>query len=110
MVAGTPKAYRVDVLAPAKANLAEIFTFYRPVDPVYGAATVSGLLDAADTLAVLPYRCQVYRASRTAGRVVRAMPALPYRIFYRVRERAAVVEVLTFRHAARRPPTRFPTK
>ncbi len=106
--ATTLKSYRVDALAPAKADLAEISAFFRSVDPTHGAATVGRLLDAADTLAVLPYRGQVYRASRVAVRAVRVMPCLPYRVFYWVRERAAVVEVLTFRHAARRPPTRFP--
>ena len=105
---GSPKAYRVDVLAPATSTLTDILQFFRPVDPAYGAAVVGQLLDAADTLGRLPYRFQVYRQSRTARRTVRAMPSGDYRIYYRVRERDAVVEVVMFRHAARRPPTRFP--
>ncbi len=82
-----------------------------PVDPAHGATLTGHLLDAADTLGVMPYRFRVYRANARPARVVRVMPGpSPYLIFYRVREVAAVVEVLTFHHAARRPPTRFAGK
>ena len=107
---GPFKTYRVDLSAPARATLADIIRFYQPVDPSYGATLVGQLLGAADTLESLPYRFQVYRPSRTARRRVRALLCGDYRLFYRVRERDAVVEVIVLRHGARRPPTRFPTR
>ncbi len=106
-----PKRYRVDLLPHAARDVAGIFAFFVTIDPAHGAAVTGRLLDAADTLCVMPHRFRVYRENARPARQVRVMPGpSPYLIFYRVHEAAAVVELLSFRHAARRPPTRFPAR
>jgi len=71
-----------------------------------------GLWDAVDSLAELPERCALVPESKLRAKRVRHLLYGPgrqvYRILYRVRDER--VEILTIRHARRRPlsPCRVP--
>ncbi len=58
------------------------------------------MLDTALGLCALPHRGTVHDASRG----IRKLNRQPYKIFYRVNEHRAGVEILHFWHAARSEP------
>ena len=88
----------------ATADLREIHQYIATDNPV-GALSVSAeLISAIDSLRQLPLRHPVYRGTRRPRHPVRRMPVPPYLIYYRVDEPRQVVEIVTVRHGARRPP------
>jgi toxin ParE1/3/4 len=92
--------FRVEITGSAIANLGEIVSYIAQENT--GAAKTIGdnLLDAALSLAEMPYKGSSYQA--IAG--IRKLTLPPFKIFYRVNETRKAVEVLRFWHSARREP------
>jgi plasmid stabilization system protein ParE len=65
------------------------------------------LIDAIDSLEILPFRYRIYYGSKQPAAAVRRMPVPPYLIYYRVEESRLAVEIITVRHGKRRQPHRF---
>ena len=100
------KRYKV-IISPAVASeLAEIHDFIERDSPQNAAAMISRLLAATDSLEILPERYPVYEGKRQPSETVRRMPVPPYLVYYRIKEVAGAVELITIRHGARRQPAR----
>jgi len=92
--------FRVEITDPAIADLAGIVSYIARDNPDAAAALGHNLLDAALSLQLTPHKGSPYR--KLAG--VRKVSLPPIRIFYRVRKKRRVVEILRFWHSARREP------
>ncbi len=67
-------------------------------------AWLDRLASHIDSLAELPRRCPVAEAVTAAvGYEVRRLKHGDYAVFYRIDERARVVEIMAFRHGRQRP-------
>lgn len=103
-MAGT---YRVVIMPRASKDLATICAYIEQDSPQNAASVAQELLDAIDSLGLLPHRYKVHRSNRDPSRVVRSMPVPPFVIYYQVLEQQQAVEVITVRHGSRRQPRRF---
>ena len=102
-----PTTYRVIISPKAFADIDEIIEHVKQDSPANAAAMIDGMLEAALSLRMLPYRYRVYLHRKIAAKTVHAMPIPPFILYYRVDERTRVVRVLSIRHGARRQPRRF---
>jgi plasmid stabilization system protein ParE len=102
-----PTTYRVIISPKAFAEIDRIIEHVRQDSPANAAAMIDGMLDAALSLRMLPYRHRVYLHRKIAAKTVHAMPIPPFILYYRVDEGTRVVRVLSIRHGARRQPRRF---
>jgi len=99
--------YRVIISPAVTSELAEIYAYIERDSPQNASAMISALVDAIDSLEILPQRHPVYRGKRQPSEAVRRMPVPPYLIYYRVNEPHLAVDILRVRHGARRQPRRF---
>jgi plasmid stabilization system protein ParE len=102
-----PTTYRVIISPKAFADIDQIIEHVKQDSPANAAAMIDGMLAAALSLRMLPYRHRVYQHRKVAAKTVHAMPIPPLMLYYRVDETTHVVRVLTIRHGARRQPRRF---
>ena len=99
--------YAVRLTATARQHLLEIFDYLQRVSPGSGPKVLASLRGTIRSPERMPPRYAPYRRSARPSRVVRFVVHRPYVIYYRVFQRAKVVEVASIRHGARRPPRRF---
>lgn len=92
--------FRVEIKDPAIAELAAIVSYIAQGDPEAATTLGNNLLDAALSLAEMPFKGSPYQ--KLPG--IRKLTLRPFKIFYRVNEPKRVVEVLRFWHSARREP------
>lgn len=85
-----------------------ICTYIEQGSPQNAAGVAKRLLDAIDSLDLLPRRYKVHEHRRDPAKTVHAMPVPPYIIYYRVVDRNQVVEVVSVLDGRRRQPHRFP--
>jgi toxin ParE1/3/4 len=102
--------YRVIIAPEASTDLATLHAFISLDSPDNAAEMVSRILDAIDTLKILPHRTVAERRSRKIDHAVRSLPVKPYMVCFRVIDEEKVVRILTIRHGARRRPRRFDRK
>jgi addiction module RelE/StbE family toxin len=99
-----PDTYRIRITPRALADLEGIFEYIRQDSPQNAAKMIGALLDAIDSLEMLPRRFDVPRTGSVRGRKIRSMPVRPYLVRYRIEEREKIVHILRVRHGARRKP------
>ncbi len=99
--------YRVIILPEAYDNLDQILDYIKSESPQNAAKTVDRLWKAAQSLGQFPRRYKVHRRTRRPAQTIRSMPVPPFVIYYHIVENPRTVRILTVRHAARQPPTRF---
>jgi toxin ParE1/3/4 len=96
--------YRIRITPRALADLEGIFEYISRDSPQNAAKMIRTLLDAIDSLDILPPRFDVPRTGSVRGRQVRSMPVRPYLVRYRIDERERKVRILRVRHGARQKP------
>jgi addiction module RelE/StbE family toxin len=99
-----PETYRIRITPRALADLEGIFEYINRDSPQNAAKMIRTLLDAIDSLDILPRRFDVPRTGAVRGRQVRSMPVQPYLVRYRIDERERIVRILRVRHGARQKP------
>jgi toxin ParE1/3/4 len=82
------------------ADLEAILDYIREDNPVAARKFGTSLLNHVDLLAAFPHLGM--SVNKRSG--VRKLLLSPIRIYYQIREEIGVIEILHFRHAARRPP------
>jgi toxin ParE1/3/4 len=94
--------FRVVITKPAIADLAEIVRYIAHDDPVTAERFGFRLIAKAESLGNLPLRGRI--VPELIQQDCRELLLKPYRIVYRVKESAQLVEVLRFWHGARGNP------
>ena len=102
-----PARYCILFSARAAADLASIHQHIERDSPQNATSVAASLVDAIDSLELLPHRYSVYQGRGSPTRAVRRMPVPPYLIFYRVDDAKRSVGVITIRHGKQRQPRRF---
>ena len=97
-----PDTYRIRISPRALKDLEGIFRFIVRDSPQNAAGMIRKLLDAIDSLEMLPHRFDVPRTGHPRGRSTRSMPVWPYLVGYRIDEKRKAVFVTRVRHGARR--------
>lgn len=95
-------AYQVNWLPGAIDDLDSISSYIAADSPAHAAAVVSRMLACAVDLAHLPYSWN--RVAEWDDESVRERIVYSYRLLYRIKERARVIEVLAVIHGARLLP------
>jgi plasmid stabilization system protein ParE len=103
-----PRHYRILFSARAAADLASIHQYIERDSPQNATSVAAELVDAIDSLELLPHRYAVYRGRRDPTQAVRRMPVPPFLIYYRIDDGRGAVGVITIRHGKQRQPRRFP--
>jgi addiction module RelE/StbE family toxin len=96
--------YRIRITPRALKELQGIFDYIERDSPQNAASMIRKLMDAIDSLDILPHRYNVPRTGFVRGRRIRSMPVPPYLVRYRIDDRNLMVFVLRVRHGARRKP------
>lgn len=91
--------YKILFSEAALANLEAILEFIERDNPAAAEHFGNGLLDHVDLLASFPGMGEL--VPRRRG--IRKLLHTPIRIYYRIHEDSKIVEVIQFRHGARRP-------
>lgn len=98
-----PQTHHVRYTRQAAEQLQQIFDYIARDSPANAARLIGRLIDAVDSLALLPHRYSVVRNADRIGIEIRSMPVRPYLIRYHVDKATRTVTVLGVRHGARRP-------
>ena len=85
----------------AAENLQDIFLYIEQDSEQNAARMVARLLDAIESLEILPHRYKVVSPPGVLMDEVRSMPLRPYKIRYHIDERNRAVTILSVRHGAR---------
>ena len=101
------RSYKVIVSPRASGDLSQIYEYIALDSPENAAKFLQTLVEAIDSLALLPSRHPLIEARPRIKRETRAMPVSPYLIYYHILEAQGAVRVVTVRHGARRQPRRF---
>jgi len=99
-----PERYHIVIQPRAAADLETIHRYISRDSSNNAASFIRSLIAAFDSLQEFPSRYAVYAGRRSPSEAVRRMPVLPYVIYYRVRDDAKSVDILTVRHGARKEP------
>ena len=98
-----PDRYRVNYSSNAVSELEDIVRYIEQDSPQNAVAMINRLLDAVDSLGLLPHRYPVIQDSDALfGREVRSMPVSSYLVRYHVDDSRKVVTLLAVRHGARK--------
>jgi plasmid stabilization system protein ParE len=102
-----PDTHRVILTTDALRDLECIAQYIRRDSPQNAAAVAQTVLEAIDSLALMPGRSRRVGKSRKRGSPVHAMVVRPFIVYFRVEADPAVVYILSVRHGRRRQPRRF---
>ena len=92
--------YKILFSEAALTNLEALLEFIERDSPSAARHFVNALLDHVDLLASFPRMGEM--VPRRRG--IRKLLHTPIRIYYRIQEGSKIVEILEFRHGARKPP------
>src|SRR5579871_2462826 len=95
-----PIEYHVRIQPRAAKDVVNICRYIEPDSPQNATLVADRLLDAIESLAILPYRYKVHRSSKRRDRVIRSMPVPPFIVYYRIRERVQAIDVISVKHGA----------
>lgn len=99
--------YDVRIVPRASNDLVAICAYIEQDSPKNAASVAQELLDAIDSLDILPHRYKVHEHRKDPSKTVRSMPVPPFIVYYRVVDNHRVVEVVAVLHGSRRQPRRF---
>jgi plasmid stabilization system protein ParE len=102
-----PERYCVLILPNATADLVRICSYVEQQSKQNAMAVAARLIEAIDSLDLLPHRYEVHEHRTDPTKSVRSMAVPPFIIYYRVNDAQQRVRVLSIRHGARRQPKRF---
>jgi plasmid stabilization system protein ParE len=102
-----PDRYRIRIMPRASNAIVAICTRIERDSPQNAAAVAQKLLDAIDSLDILPRRFKVHEHRKDPAKTVHSMPVPPFIIYYRVVDRHHVVEIVALLDGRRRQPRRF---
>ena len=102
-----PDRYRVQTMPRASGDIVGICSYIEKDSPQNAASVAQMLVDAIDSLEILPHRYKVHERRKDPAKTVRSMPVPPFIVYYRVVDRLRAVEILTVRHGHQRQPRRF---
>jgi toxin ParE1/3/4 len=98
-----PDRYRVNLTARVAAQLQDVFEYIEEDSPENARRMIQRLMDAIDSLDILPHRYKVLEESDSLGEEIRSMVVKPFLVRYHINESAGVVTIVSIRHGARRP-------
>ena len=102
-----PDSYRVIFSDEALQNIKSIARHIREESPLAAASVAESLLDAVDSLELMPARFRRVGTSRKRGNPVHACVVRPFIIYYGIDELRKAVHILVIVHGRRRQPRRF---
>ena len=95
-------AYLVSISARAERDLALIYEYIQARESRTAAGWYKSLKAAILSLESHPARCAITPESKRCRHLLYGRKPNTYRVIYRIRERAKIVEILHIRHGARR--------
>jgi plasmid stabilization system protein ParE len=102
-----PNRYRIRTMPRASNDIVGICSYIEKDSPQNAASVAQALLDAIDSLEILPHRYKVHEHRKDPAKTVHSMPVPPFIVYYRVVDNLAIVEVLAVRDGRRRQPRRI---
>jgi plasmid stabilization system protein ParE len=99
-----PESYRIRITSRAFGDISEICSYIERDSPQNAGLVARQILDAIDSLGLLPYRYRIYQHKTNPAKSVHAMPLRPFMVYYRVLESVKLVEIITVRHGSRDEP------
>src|SRR5690348_11782837 len=99
-----PERYRVRITPRSSKDIVGICEYIERNSPQNAAAVARQLIDAIDSLELLPGRFRVHEHRRDPSKAVHAMPVPPFIVYYRVVDRHRLVEVVAVLHGSRKQP------
>ena len=102
-----PDRYRVTITPRACSDLESIYLYIAKESPKNASVVIAQLIDAVDSLELLPHRNVIYSGEPRPSEAVRRMPVPPFLIYYRVNDANLAVDVITIRHGKRQQPRRL---
>ena len=98
-----PETFRVSFTMKAAGDLERVFEYIEKDSPAHAAKLIGRLLDAIDSLQILPHRNRPVKGAAPLGEQIRSIVVRPYLIRYSINDSTGVVTILSVRHGARRP-------
>ncbi len=102
-----PDTHRVILTAEAFLDLESIAAYIRQHSPQNAATVAETIMEAIDSLALMPARFRRVGKSRKRGSPIHAMVVRPFIVYFRVDDPPGAVYILSIRHGKRRQPRRF---
>ncbi|HEY7119200.1 MAG TPA: type II toxin-antitoxin system RelE/ParE family toxin [Tepidisphaeraceae bacterium] len=99
--------YRIRMMPRASNDIVGICTYIEQRSPQNAAIVAKRLLDAIDSLEILPHRYKIHEHRKDTAKTVHAMPVPPFIVYYRVVTKNRSVEIIAVLHGSRRQPRRF---
>ena len=99
--------HRVILTAAALGDLEGIAQFIRQESPRNAAGVAEQILDAIDSLALMPSQFRRVGKSRKRGSTIHVMVVRPFVVHYRVEDQPPAVFILNIRHGSQRRPEHF---
>jgi plasmid stabilization system protein ParE len=102
-----PDRYRIRTMPRASNDIVAICSYIESVSPDNARRVAQRLINAIDSLEILPHRYKVHEHRKDPAKTVHSMPVPPFIVYYRVVDRLRAVEVLTILHGHQQQPKRF---
>jgi len=102
-----PETYRVIILPEIFDDLIEICSYIEKDSPQNAASVAQELINAIDSLELLPHRFKIHLHRNDPSKTVRSMPVPPFIVYYRVDNLRHSVRILSIYHGARQQPRSF---
>ena len=102
-----PDTHRVILTPEALLDLESIAEYIRQHSPQNAATVAETILEAIDSLGLMPARFRRVGKSRKRGSPIHAMVVRPFIVYFRVEDPPGTVPILTVRHGKRRQPRQF---
>jgi len=99
--------FHVILLNEALADLQRIAQHVRVDSPQNAPLVAKMIVDAIDSLGLMPNRFRRVGKTRKRQSTVHAMSVPPFIVYYRVFVQAKAVRVMAVRHGAQKQPRRF---
>ena len=85
----------------------DICSYIQRDSPQNAATVAQRIIDAIDSLEILPHRYKVHEHRKDAALTVHSMPEPPYIVYYRVDDPRQVVRIIHVRDGRRHQPRRI---
>lgn len=99
--------YQIRMMPRASEDIIQICSYIERDSSRNAARVAQRLLNAIDSLELLPHRYRVHEHRRNPAKTVHSMPVSPFIVYYRVVDAKHIVEILAVLHGSRRQPRQF---